>query len=159
MLDCAVTAIQIRGHGNTEFLNKIIQSVGVGRYRDYNYDYDNTGSRWQRDRIVGTEQGAGKNSDMLVLRQEFPLLGPYVAPRTPTEHKLAEIFCSVLGMDEVSVTDDFEELGGDSLVAASICTDIEGAFAIVVPIAYVMRSPTIEQLAPRIDELVSKHKA
>ena len=102
-------------------------------------------------RIVGTEQER-QNSDMLVLRQEFPLLGPYVAPRTPTEHKLAEIFCSVLGMDEVSVTDDFEELGGDSLVAASICTESKGPLPSSVPIAYLMRSPTIEELAPKIDD-------
>lgn len=96
---------------------------------------------------------------MLVQRQEFPLLGAYVAPQTTTERKLAEIFCNALRMDKVSITDDFEELGGDSLVAMSICADIEKAFAIQVPVAFLVRAPTIEQLAPRVDELVSKRKA
>jgi acyl carrier protein len=95
---------------------------------------------------------------MLVRRQEFPLLGAYVAPRTSTEQKLAEIFCRALGMDQVSITDDFEQLGGDSLLAMSICTDIEKKFTISVPIATLLRSPTIEQLAPRIDELVSRYE-
>jgi acyl carrier protein len=108
---------------------------------------------------VGTEQGRGKDSNLLVLRQEFPTLGAYVAPRTPTERKLAEIFCNAFRMDEVSITDDFEELGGDSLLAVSICADIEEAFAITVPIAALVHSPTIERLAPRIDELVSERKA
>jgi acyl carrier protein len=104
---------------------------------------------------VGTEQGRVKNSNVLVLRQEFPSLGAYVAPRTPTEHKLAEIFRKALEMDEVSITDDFEELGGDSLIAVAISVDIEKAFDIVLPTGSFVRSPTIEQLAPRIDELVS----
>jgi acyl carrier protein len=108
--------------------------------------------------VVGTEHGRGKDVSTLVLRQEFPLLGAYVAPRTPTECKLVEIFCIALGMDQVSITDDFEELGGDSLLAASICTEIEKVFAITVSIAIVIRSPTIEQLAPKIDEMVSNTK-
>jgi hypothetical protein len=98
-----------------------------------------------------------KNSNVLVLRQEFPSLGAYVAPRTPTEHKLAEIFRKALETDEVSITDDFEELGGDSLIAVAISVDIEKAFDIVLllPTGSFVRSPTIVQLAPRIDELVS----
>lgn len=94
----------------------------------------------------------------LVLRQEFAALGAYVGPRTPIEDKLAEIFCSVLGMDKVSITDDFEDLGGDSLLAVSICTEIEKAFGIAVPIAFLVRSPTIEQLAPKVEDLVSNRK-
>jgi len=107
---------------------------------------------------VGVEKDQPKDSDTLVLRQEFASLGAYVAPRTPTEHKLAEIFCSALSMDKVSVTDDFEDLGGDSLRAVSICTDIEKIFGITVPVAFLVRSPTIEQLAPRVDELISERK-
>jgi acyl carrier protein len=108
---------------------------------------------------VGADQEQSKISDARVLRQEFPLLGGYVAPRTPTEHRLAEIFCNALRMDKVSVNDDFEELGGDSLIAMSICADIEKAFAIDVPVAFLVRAPTIAQLAPRVDELVSTRKA
>lgn len=108
---------------------------------------------------MGAEQQRDKISSMLVLRQDFPLLGAYVAPCTATERKLAEIFCRALGMDQVSITDDFEELGGDSLLAASIYADIEQAFAISLPLASLVHSPTIERLAPRVDELVAGRKA
>ena len=108
---------------------------------------------------MGNEKARGKHSSTIVLRQEFPLLGTYVPPRTITEQKLVKIFCRAFGMDEVSVTDNFEDLGGDSLLAVSICADIEKTFAISVPIATLLRSPTIEQLAPRIEELVSNRKA
>lgn len=106
---------------------------------------------------MSNEQGQN-NSRMLVPRREFQSLGAYIAPRTPTEQKLAEIFCSALGMDQVSIRDDFEELGGDSLIAASILMDIEKAFAIAAPTASLARSPTVEQLAPVIDELIRKAK-
>ena len=96
-----------------------------------------------------------QDSDKLVQRQEFPLLGPYVAPRTATERKVAEIWRAALGMDQVGITDKFEELGGDSLLAMSIFADIEKSLAVAVPIAVLARSLTIEQLATRIDELMS----
>jgi acyl carrier protein len=108
---------------------------------------------------MGTEQARHNTSSTLVLRQDFQLLGPYVAPRTATERKLAEIFCRALSMDQVSVTDDFEELGGDSLIAATISLEIEQAFSISLPLASLVHSPTIERLAPTVDELVSGRRA
>ncbi len=43
-----------------------------------------------------------------------------VAPRTPEERLLAEIWCDLLGISEVSVTDNFFDLGGQSLQAAQM---------------------------------------
>lgn len=108
---------------------------------------------------MGTDQEQNKTSDVLVLRSEFSSLGAYVAPRTATERKLAEIFCKVLHMDKVSISDDFEELGGDSLAAVSICADIEDAFAVPVPVASFVHAPTITKLAVRIDNLISSRGA
>jgi amino acid adenylation domain-containing protein len=41
---------------------------------------------------------------------------PYVAPRNPTEEKLAEIWAEVLGRDRVGIEDNIFEIGGDSLL-------------------------------------------
>ena len=111
-----------------------------------------------RRHFLATEKEQG-NTDLIVLRQQFPLLGAYVAPRSHTEQKLAEIFRMALRMDEVSITDDFEQLGGDSLIAVSIYADIEKAFDIEVAPGSLARLPTIEQLASTIDKLVAKSKA
>lgn len=93
--------------------------------------------------------------NVLVLRDEIPLLGAYVAPRTPIEQTLAEIFCKALNMDKVSISDDFEDLGGNSLIAVSIYVDIEKTFDIVLPIGAIAHSPTIVQLTRTIEELVT----
>ncbi len=95
-------------------------------------------------------------SDTIVLRRDFPLLGPFGSPRTPTEKTLAEIWRNALCMDAVGVTDNYEELGGDSLLAASIFAEIEQTFKIEIPMATLVDAPNIEQLAPRIDELVAR---
>jgi acyl carrier protein len=97
-----------------------------------------------------------QHSDVFVLRRQFPLLGAYVAPRTVTEQRLAGIWCKALGMDEVGATDSYENLGLDSLLAAGIFAEIEQTFQISIPMATLVDAPTIEQLAVRIDELVSR---
>jgi acyl carrier protein len=104
---------------------------------------------------VGTEQGRVQDSGTIVLWREFPLLGAYVAPRTPTEQKLAEIWRVALAMDLVGIANASEDLGGDSLLAAGIFAETEQTFQISIPMATLVDPPTIEKLAPRIHALVS----
>jgi acyl carrier protein len=106
--------------------------------------------------VENEQSRSTRESGVLVLRREFPLLGTYVAARTPTERKLAEIWRDALGMDQVGIADSYQDLGGDSLRAAGIFAEIEETFAIVIPMASLIDAPTIEQLARRIDELVSR---
>ena len=90
-------------------------------------------------------------SRTLVRRQQLPLLGEYAGPRTPTERKLTEIWSEELDMDMVGITDNYEELGGDSLLAASIFARIETTFEVDIPMYSLVDAPTIEQLARQID--------
>jgi acyl carrier protein len=86
-------------------------------------------------------------------RRDFFHLGGYVPPRTDTEIKLAEIWCRTLNFDEVGVSDRYEDLGGDSLLAASIFADIEESFAVCVPVAAIISSRTIAELARLVDRV------
>lgn len=45
---------------------------------------------------------------------------PYSAPKTPVEQTLANVWCSVLSVDQVSRDDNFFALGGDSLSAVAV---------------------------------------
>jgi acyl carrier protein len=90
---------------------------------------------------------------LVVLREQLPLSRPYVAPRTGTEQRLAEIWRTVLSMDAVGVDDDYYDLGGDSLLAAAIFRMIESSFLVYLPIATLVEAPSVAQLARRIDDL------
>ncbi|HEX6355809.1 condensation domain-containing protein, partial [Actinophytocola sp.] len=44
----------------------------------------------------------------------------YVAPSTPVETTLAQVWADVLGLDQVGVTDNFFALGGDSILSIQV---------------------------------------
>jgi acyl-CoA synthetase (AMP-forming)/AMP-acid ligase II/thioesterase domain-containing protein len=69
---------------------------------------------------------------------------PFVAPRTPVEERLAEIWASALGVARVGIHDNFFALGGDSLLAAQVLAQ---AFDRDVEFSTMFHAPTIEQLA------------
>ena len=58
------------------------------------------------------------------------LRAAYVAPRTPTEEALAEIWRELLGVDRVGVNDDFFDLGGHSLLAVKMLARLHDAFGV-----------------------------
>ncbi len=78
----------------------------------------------------------------------------YVAPKTDLQKELKTIFESVLGSTHIGITDDFFEIGGDSLSAIKL--QIE-AFNHGINISYkdIFSYPTIEQLSekPNIEDV------
>ncbi|MCB9252335.1 MAG: amino acid adenylation domain-containing protein [Flavobacteriales bacterium] len=80
----------------------------------------------------------------------------YSAPRTPTEEKIATIWQRILEMDPISVTDDFFELGGNSLIALRIVSALLNEMDLEVDVISVIRNPTIESLAIEIDKMLKR---
>jgi hypothetical protein len=71
---------------------------------------------------------------------------PYVAPRTPAEARLCEIWTEILGLVSVGVHDDFFLLGGHSLLATQAVA-LNAAFGIRMPVRSLFEAPTIAALA------------
>jgi acyl carrier protein len=94
----------------------------------------------------------------LVRREQLPLPGRYIAPRTPTEAKLADIWAQVLSMDRVGIEDRYHDLGGDSFLATVIFTEIEAVYRFDVSVALLAEADTIAQLATRIDVLARSQR-
>lgn len=89
---------------------------------------------------------------IIIRREQLVLLTrPYVAPRTPTEVRLAEIWSAALCVDRVGVDDGYLELGGDSLIAAMIFSKIEVTMGIRIPMVILNTAPTIAELALEIE--------
>ncbi len=63
------------------------------------------------------------------------------------ELKLTWIWQKVLGLNSVSLQDNFFECGGHSLIAVRLFSEIEKTLGCQLPLATLFQSPTIEQLA------------
>src|SRR5205814_1170058 len=74
----------------------------------------------------------------------------YTPPRNPAEEALADIWREVLGVDRVSVHDDFFALGGQSLKATQVVSRIRRHFHVELPVEALFQSPTIADLAPAL---------
>ncbi|RKH27986.1 non-ribosomal peptide synthetase, partial [Corallococcus sp. CA041A] len=85
--------------------------------------------------------------------QSGALASSYVAPRTPTEEKLASIWAGVLRLPQVGVTDSFFELGGHSLLATQVVSRVRAGFNVELPLRALFESPTVEALAVRLSGL------
>ena len=70
-----------------------------------------------------------------------------IAPRTPLEKQLAEIWCSVLEVDRVGVYENFFDLGGQSLLASDVISLIREVFSVNLPFATLLANPTVEAMA------------
>ncbi|GAA0968406.1 non-ribosomal peptide synthase/polyketide synthase [Streptomyces rhizosphaericus] len=51
----------------------------------------------------------------------------HVAPRTPMERRIADIWADVLGLERVGVEDNFFELGGDSILSIQVVSRVRQA--------------------------------
>jgi len=81
----------------------------------------------------------------------------WVAPRTPVEETICEVWQAVLGRDRVGAGDDFFEIGGDSLLATQVVARLKAAFAIDLPLRRFFQGSTVEALAAAVEEcLVEK---
>lgn len=78
---------------------------------------------------------------------------PFVAPRTPTEQRLREIWEEVLHIKEISVLDHFFQLGGHSLLATQVISRLRSGFQIELPLSSIFEYPTLAELASSIEHL------
>jgi hypothetical protein len=78
----------------------------------------------------------------------------FVAPRTPLEEAVAEIWSEVLGASRVGIHDSFWDLGGHSLLATKVLARLHEALGIDLPLQALFKSPTIAGLTVAIGEML-----
>lgn len=80
--------------------------------------------------------------------------GPFVAPRTSTEEIVTGVWSQVLGFKQISVHDNFLNLGGHSLRMTQVTSRLGKAFGVELPLRALFESPTVADLAIRIETIV-----
>jgi amino acid adenylation domain-containing protein/FkbM family methyltransferase len=78
----------------------------------------------------------------------------YVAPRTPVEEVLAEIWAEVLRLERVGVHDNFFDLGGHSLLIMRLLAHVQATFDLQISIRTVYSMPTLEAMAGEIERRI-----
>jgi amino acid adenylation domain-containing protein len=76
----------------------------------------------------------------------------YVAPATPVEELLAEIWADLLGVDRVGANDDFFDLGGHSLLAVRMLARIHDTLGVELFLTSVFEHPELRALAESVGE-------
>lgn len=166
-------------HGKTKYDLTLVmreQDEGLGMVFDYNADLFNASTiEKMLAHFQNLLEGIVTNPDCCL--EDLPMLSPgeqlpqtqydffedeEIEAKIPTERisetlddiesKLVEIWQDVLGVDFVSIRDNFFDLGGNSLLAVKTFARIEETFERVLPLSILLKAPTIEQLATVIRE-------
>jgi len=78
----------------------------------------------------------------------------YVAPQTPLEQELANIWSEVLKIKKIGTHDNFFTLGGHSLLATQVISRIRQTYNIDVPFRSIFDHSTIASLGTIIESLI-----
>jgi amino acid adenylation domain-containing protein len=81
----------------------------------------------------------------------------FVAPHTELEEVVADTWTRVLGIEQISIHDDFFALGGHSLLAMQVTARLQTLLHVQVPLHRFFEAPTIAGLAETIAHLQTTH--
>jgi hypothetical protein len=79
----------------------------------------------------------------------------FATARSAIERWLAHRWSALLGWPEVGIFDDFLELGGDSLSATTVLTEIHEHYGVELLLSDIFQMATIEQIATAIEAAAS----
>lgn len=83
--------------------------------------------------------------------------GVYQPPRTPIESDLSDLWSKVLRLDRISITDNFFQIGGNSLIGTQLMARVRDLFQIDLPLISLFEAPTIAGLAHLIEQQQLAH--
>jgi acyl carrier protein len=96
--------------------------------------------------------------DVFADSNEFPKQG-VVKPETKVEHVIHEIWCTILKQVNVSTTDNFFDIGGDSIAAIQISAAIEKAYqTITIDMEQLLALATIKDISQLIELAILQHE-
>jgi iturin family lipopeptide synthetase A len=76
----------------------------------------------------------------------------YVAPANPVQQEIIATWEKFFGIKPIGISDDFFQLGGDSLTAVTMARKLHKKLNVVVPLAEFFNRPTVKDLAEYIHQ-------
>jgi acyl transferase domain-containing protein/acyl carrier protein len=107
--------------------------------------------QWVNLRSLREAQEA-RNRQSSFLHPRPELVNSYIAPRSPLERSIAEVWQQTLGVAQVGVIDNFfTDLSGSSLLATQLVSQLRAKFQVELPLRRFFDGPTVAELAAVID--------
>jgi acyl carrier protein len=78
----------------------------------------------------------------------------YEPPASELEQFIIGIWEQTLGIKKIGITDDWFELGGDSLIATQLISRVKEVYPVDIPLNIFFENPTTARLAEMIEELL-----
>ena len=75
------------------------------------------------------------------------------APRTPDQATMAALWAKVLNVDRVGIHANFHELGGHSIIAFQLISQVKKAFSVKLPVRMLFKAPTVAKLVEVVERL------
>ena len=130
----------------TEAFHRILHTMPSGWIAVASADLQARYLKWSSLALSGV-------SDTPLIQHERPNLSTtFSAPANATENALAEIWCSLLGYSEIGRTDDFFELGGDSMLGIRMIGAVSQRLGHQLPLTIFLERPTVQGMAQAIDQ-------
>jgi acyl transferase domain-containing protein/acyl carrier protein len=133
----------------TEALSRVILNRPLSRVINSTGDLESRIDQWVRLLSIREAETQSREGRQLYPRPSF--MGAYVEPTNDTEKIIVEIWQSLLGFAPIGVNDNFLELGGHSLIATQIISRLRQRFRVHLPLAILLMSPTVSELALAIE--------
>lgn len=99
----------------------------------------------------GLTGGPGPTAGALEVPPAEPETAPAGGPLTPTERRVAEVWCEVLDRRDVGPTDNFFAIGGGSLSLVAVQHRLNHIFGRDLRVVDLFRHPSVRSIAARLD--------
>ena len=104
------------------------------------------------DKMPLTNSGKVSFEKLPLPRMTRPeLSNPFVPASTDSEKKLVAIWEEQIGIAGIGITDDFFDIGGDSLIGVIVFSEIEEILGMDLPVSTLLKAPTVQDLARIVD--------
>ncbi|MFB2772734.1 thioester reductase domain-containing protein [Pelatocladus sp. BLCC-F211] len=80
----------------------------------------------------------------------------YIAPTNEIEQTIAQIWQKLLGIEQIGIHDNFFDLGGNSLIATQLTSQLLSVFEIELPQRCLFEAPTVAKLAEVVQTIQSQ---
>jgi acyl carrier protein len=112
-------------------------------------DLEHRLDQWVRKVSVSTQDIVSTE-----LHKRPELTNPYIAPHNEIEQRVAEVWQAILGVKSVGITDNFLELGGNSLLGTQLAARLRLLFRVNIPLTVLFDAPTIAEMALAIENII-----